>query len=433
MAIRINLSQSILRKLVTLLLTILLFSISAHSCMEKNESIKKDIQIYSKSFTERDYWPTEGWKNATPASQGMNSTDLDDILDFIIRYEFDIDGMLVVRHGYIVYEANPSGFSLTRLHTLQSCTKSFTSTVVGIALHEGYLESVNEKIVDIFHNRTIENLDAMKENMTVEHFLTMTSGLEWHEHDIPYNEPGNDLTDMYRSNDMYQYVLDRPMAYEPGIHWAYNSGGSELLGGVVEMVVGESFLDFTREYLFEPLGIDNFYWWNPRANPQYGVSGGLHLTMRSMAKLGYLFLNNGTWDGHEIVSEEWVNNATSRHYNAYPGYDYGYQWWIQEGRNVYAAIGHYEQKIYVDPDNDMIVVFIADIADEDVHPTDYLFKLIRRAVVSDESIESTIISTTSTSSTNFDVALLTLSLLSVPVSIAIVLSYWFVKIKRKEP
>jgi CubicO group peptidase (beta-lactamase class C family) len=360
----------------------------------------------------------------------MNSTILDDVLDSIIQYEYNIDGMLVVRHGYIVYEANPSGFSLTRLHTIQSCTKSFTSTVVGIAIHEGYLDSVDEKIVDIYSNRTIENLDAMKANMTVEHCLTMSSGLEWHEIDIPYEEPENDLFAMYRSSDMYQYVLDRPMAHEPGTQWAYNSGTTELLGGVVEMTVGEPFLDFTREYLFEPLGIENFFWWNPRTNPQYGISGGLHLTMRDMAKLGYLFLNNGTWDDHEIVSEEWVRSASSPHYDALPGYDYGYQWWIQEGKNVYAATGHYEQKIYVDPYNDLIVVFTADIADEDPHPTDYLFRRIRRAVVSDDSIESL---STSTNIGNYDVTLLAISLLSIPVTLTIVIAYWFAKIRRKEP
>ena len=431
MSLRLNLTQSTCRKLNAIFLVISLLFISSQSHLGKSGSIEENIHSYSNSSIERDYWPTEGWRNSTPESQGMNSTVLDDVLDYINRYGYNIDGMLVVRHGYIVYETNPSGFSLTRLHTIQSCTKSFTSTVVGIAIHEGYLESVDEKIVDIFENRTIENLDAMKENMTVEHCLSMSSGLEWHEHDIPYEEPENDLFAMYRSNDMYQYVLDRPMAHEPGTYWAYNSGTTELLGGIVEMTVGEPFIDFTREHLFDPLGIDNYFWWNPRTNPQYGVSGGLHLTMRDMAKLGYLFLNNGTWDNNEIVSEEWVRNATHHHYDAFPGYGYGYQWWIQEGRNVYAATGHYEQKIYVDPDNDMIVVFIADIADEDPHPTDYLFRRIRRAIVSDDSIESTTTSTTSTNTTYFDVTLVALSLLSVPVSIAIVIAYWFVKVKRR--
>jgi len=225
----------------------------------------------------------------------------------------------------------------------------------------------------------------------------MSSGLEFHETDIHYSDPENDLFAMYRSDDMWQYVLDRPMAHDPGELWSYNSGGIELLGGIIEHTTGYSVPDFAEEFLFEPIGIDYFNWWRVPANGQYGCGGGLNLRPRDMARFGYLYLNNGTWNGTQIVSSEWVNVSTPPQYDTGGWYTYGYTWWSIPGNTFYAATGHYEQRIFVLPDQDIVVVFTGDIQDEDWHPSDYFVMeyIIPATVGSNEFLGPAFIANTS--------------------------------------
>lgn len=319
----------------------------------------------------RDYWPTEEWLNTTPEEQGLSSDQLDNIDSSIIADEIDIDSVIVIKNGYIVYEKYYDFWSQYMPHTIQSCTKSFMSALIGIAIDMGYIDNVSQNIIDFFPNYTIDNWDPRKENITLYHLLTMSSGLEFHEVDIPYEEPENDLFAMYRSDDMWQYVLDRPMEYDPGEHWSYNSGGIELLGGIIEHTTGYSVADFAEEFLFDPIGIDFFSWWRVPANFQYGCGGGLNLKPRDMARFGYLYLNNGNWNGTQVVSSEWVNVSTRMYLETEWGYQYGYAWWGIPGFTFYQATGHYEQKIYVLPEQDIVVVFTGNIPDEDWHPTDY--------------------------------------------------------------
>lgn len=326
----------------------------------------------SKALAEpaREYWPTDEWMLSTPEEQGMDSSILNKILEDIDSMDMAIHSVIVVRHGYIVMENYTSYYTQSILHTIQSCTKSIVSALIGIAIDKGYIDNVSQRVIDFFPNTTIENMDSWKQNLTIEHCLTMTMGNEWHELDVPYTDPLNDLFAMYRSDDMWKYVLDRPMEQEPGQEWAYNSGGVELLGGILEKATGYRVPDFAREFLFGPIGIDHFDWWLVPANGQYGVSGGLYLTPRDMAKFGYLFLNNGTWNNTQVISSEWIEHSTQNHYDT-DWYGYGYLWWIQPNTDFYQATGHYEQKIYVISEHDIVVVFTGDVQDEDYHPTDF--------------------------------------------------------------
>ncbi|MHA2358969.1 MAG: serine hydrolase domain-containing protein [Candidatus Thorarchaeota archaeon] len=319
----------------------------------------------------RDYWPTEDWLNTTPEDQGLSSNQLDQIDNSIIENDIEIDSVIVIRNGYIVYEKYYGYSTQYMAHTIQSCTKSFMSALIGIAIDMGYIDNVSQPVISFFPNYTIDNWDPRKENITLYHCLTMSSGLEFHEVDIPYEEPENDLFAMYRSNNMWQYVLDRPMEYNPGEHWSYNSGGIELLGGVIEQTTGYSVYDFAEEFLFDPIGIDYFSWWRVPASGQYGCGGGLYLRPRDMARFGYLYLNNGNWNGTQVVSSDWVNVSTRVYYDTGGWYNYGYTWWSIPDTTFYEATGHYEQKIFVLPEHDIVVVFTGDIQDEDWHPTDY--------------------------------------------------------------
>ncbi|TFH04126.1 MAG: class C beta-lactamase-related serine hydrolase [Candidatus Thorarchaeota archaeon] len=319
----------------------------------------------------RDYWPTDVWLNTTPEAQGLSMNQLDRIDTTIVENDIDIHSVIVVKNGYIVYEKYYGYWSQYMAHTIQSCTKSFMSALIGIAIDKGYIDNVSQPVLDFFPGYTIDNWDPRKENITLYHCLTMTTGLEFHEVDIPYEEPENDLFAMYRSNNMWQYVLDRPMEYNPGEHWSYNSGGIELLGGVIEQTTGYSVADFADEFLFEPIGIDYFQWWIVPASGQYGCGGGLNLKPRDMARFGYLYLNNGNWNGTQVVSSDWVNVSTQPRNDADGWYNYGYTWWSIHNTTFYEATGHYEQKIFILPEEDIVVVFTGDIQDEDWHPSDY--------------------------------------------------------------
>jgi CubicO group peptidase (beta-lactamase class C family) len=319
----------------------------------------------------RDYWPTEEWQISTPEEQGLDFDKLNRIDEVIEENDIEIDSVVIVKGGYIVYEKYYNYWSQYMAHTIQSCTKSFMSALIGIAIDMGYIDNVSQPILSFFPNSTIDNWDPRKENITLFHCITMSTGLEFHEVDIPYEDPANDLFEMYRRPDMWEYVLNRPMQYEPGTHWSYNSGGIELLGGVIEQTTGYGVADFAEEFLFDPIGIDYFSWWTVPASGQYGCGGGLHLMPRDMARFGYLYLNEGNWNGTQVISSDWVNESTQMYFDTGGYYQYGYTWWGVQGQPFYEATGHYEQKIYILPEDDIVVVFTGDIADEDWHPTDY--------------------------------------------------------------
>jgi CubicO group peptidase (beta-lactamase class C family) len=316
------------------------------------------------------YWPTDEWRTSTPEEQGMDSARLQQMMDRIDAQGFAYDAILVVRHGHIVFEAYRNGYDRDRKHHIQSATKSFSSVLVGIAIHEGFIDGVDQKMVDLFPDHAIANLDASKQRITLEHLLTMSDGMDWHELDYPYTDARNTLGQMWHSRDAVQHVLDRPMAREPGETWGYNSGTSILLGGILEQVTGQDVLAFARQYLFAPLGIEDVRW-DKTTGGHYHTDGGLYLTPRDMARFGYLMLHGGTWDGREIVSPEWVARSTEAHYQTGSGKGYGYQWWTLDG-SIFAAHGHYEQLIYVVPQADTVVVFTGDIPDNVIAPTDGL-------------------------------------------------------------
>jgi CubicO group peptidase (beta-lactamase class C family) len=309
------------------------------------------------------------------------------MMDLIDGQGLAYDSVLVVRHGAIVFEEYRNGYDREIKHHLQSATKSFSSMLIGIAIHEGLLESVKQGVIDLFPDHTIAHLDGRKQRLTLEHLLTMSDGMDWHELDYPYTDTRNTLGQMWASRDAVQHVLDRPMAREAGEAWAYNSGTSILLGGILEQATGQDVLSFAREYLFGPLGIEDVRWDKANGN-HYHTDGGLYLTPRDMARFGYLMLRGGTWDGEEIVSPEWVARSTEAHYPTGSGKGYGYQWWtLEEG--IFAAHGHYEQLIYVVPKADMVVVFTGNVPDSMIPPTDGLLYRYILAACTDLPPETT--------------------------------------------
>ena len=199
---------------------------------------------------------------------------------------------------------------------------------------------------------------AAKQAMTLENLLTMTSGLDWEEGDPTY-------ASLYRSQNWVDWVMKLPMTGEPGKDFVYCSGCSHVLSAVLQQQTGMNTEAFADQNLFQPLGISDYRWDKDAQGIPIG-GWGLGLTPRQMAKLGYLYLHQGNWNGRQIISSSWVKTATTRHVVtgdkiAGGSLDYGYQWWIYPTNNAYTALGRGGQTIFVAPDQDLIVVTTADL------------------------------------------------------------------------
>lgn len=300
---------------------------------------------------------TEAWRTSTPEEQGMDSHKLTQMLAVIEGQQLNLHSLLIVRNGYLVSETYSGSYGEDTRHELYSCTKSFTSTLIGIALDKGYIDRTDRRVVDFFPEHTFANLDEQKETMTLEDLLTMRSGLDWQEADPVYGA-------MYRSPDWVQFVLDMPMAEPPGSGFNYCSGCSHILSAILQQTTGMNPRDFAEQYLFQPLGISNIRWDTDAAGIPIG-GWGLQMTPRDMAKLGYLYLQDGQWDGQQIISAEWVENATRHHTETGDDLGYGYQWWTYPSLEGYTALGRYGQTIFVIPWADLVIVTTAQIEDHD--------------------------------------------------------------------
>ena len=303
-------------------------------------------------------WPTNGWTTSTPSAQGMDGSRLDAALEAARKQKLALHAVLVIRHGYIVKEKYYPPFDAETVNELYSCTKSFVSALVGIAIDKGYIAAVSQPALGFFPDKNFEKTDSRKKAIKLEDLLTMSSGLGWVEGDATYSQ-------LYAtSRDWVTFVLGLPMAAAPGKLFNYSSGNSHILSAIIQKKTGMNTYDFARKQLFDPLGIRNPTWdRDPSGIPIGGW--GLKLTPRDMAKLGYLYLHEGVWEGKQIVPASWVRNSTRPHIPAGGDLKYGYQWWIYPPGPWFAALGRFGQGIFVVPSLDMVVVFTAKIDSND--------------------------------------------------------------------
>jgi CubicO group peptidase (beta-lactamase class C family) len=314
------------------------------------------------------YWPTQGWRTSSPEEQGMDAQQLAEMLKVIKEKKLNLHSLLIIRNGYLVSETYFGSYQQGDRHELYSCTKSFIATLIGIALDKGYLKGTDQRILDFFPKQTFANPDERKSAMTLEDTLTMRTGLDWEEGDPAYRA-------MYRSSDWVKYVLDEPMVAAPGKQFNYCSGCSHVLSAILQQATGTDTREFADQYLFQPLGISHVVW--DVDSSAIAIGGwGLQLTPRDMAKLGYLYLHQGQWDGQQVVSAKWVEDATRTHAEAGDDLDYGYQWWTYSALGAYMALGRYGQTILVIPELDLIVVTTAQM---DNH--DEIFNLVQHHIL----------------------------------------------------
>jgi CubicO group peptidase (beta-lactamase class C family) len=251
---------------------------------------------------------------------------------------------------------------------MYSCTKSVLGALVGIARKDGYIDSLDHKVLDYFKDRTIQNVDERKQAITLKHLLSMTGGVKFNEWALPYTSPQNDYIKAVSSPDVVQYVLDLPMAADPGTVWNYCGGYTDLLGAIVANVTKATTLEYATTKMFTPLGITNISW-SKNNSGLYNVAGGLSLTPRDQAKFGFLYLHNGNWDGKQIVPANFVAESVATQHSFNFGSGYGWEsWWTYPMDEYYTAQGILGQRICVVPGKDLIVVFSANMTTTDPTP-----------------------------------------------------------------
>ncbi len=338
----------------------------------------------------REYWPTEAWRTASPEDQGMDP-DMLAWADERMQMEAPLlSSLLVVRGGKIVLERYYGGYASDQpLHTW-SVSKSVTNIAVGLALQEGIISSVDQTLGELIPARIPPDADPRVWGVTIKQLLSMTAGWAW---------DGRVNFARTAETDDLDLMLSRPMQCDPGACFEYDSGCSNLLSFIIQELTGQMMAEYLGPRLFQPLGIEQPYWVVTEDGANRG-GGGVHLTPRDMAKIGFLYLNNGQWDGMQIVSPEWIAQSTHAQASGHgflSGVDigtgpYGYQWWVAEaaGHEAFTAMGYGGQLIYVVPDLDLVVVTAFAGADalapeQQQRPLPIIEELIVPAAIADEA------------------------------------------------
>lgn len=344
---------------------ILIISITAFLQISCEKELKEDHIFPSSEFISEgtyngEYWPTNGWRSCRPEQVGMDEGLLRKVNDEILllqRLHVDLHNVLIIKNGYIVAEQYYSEYTADSLHPIYSCTKSITSALMGIAIDKGYIESVDEKVVNYFPEYEFENPSEQKDNINIENLLTMSAGFEWFEMEYSYDDDQNSFYQWIRSDDRIQFVLDLPLVTVPGEAFNYNTGISHVLSAIIQRSTGVRTDLFAKEHLFEPVGISDYNWHIDSKNIATGGHG-LRLYPRDMAKIGYLYLKHGIWDGEQIIPENWIDASSMAHIQRkyIPEFYYGYHWWVKLN-SYYNAVGANGQWIYVIPEYDLVVVF----------------------------------------------------------------------------
>jgi CubicO group peptidase (beta-lactamase class C family) len=340
---------------------ILLF-IFFHSCSQhENSKYNKPDQL------------DDGIQTSTLTDVGMDEQLIHSIEDSITTGGYpNIHSVLILRNNKLVYEKYWPGHDENRgtdfvgiinhhrdsLHDIRSITKSITSAAVMIALEQGKIKHLDQRLFDFFPEFS-KYAQGSKKNITIRHLLTMTSGLNWLE-EQSYN-------DSMKKHDVayaLDFILRQPQVNEPGSKFSYNSGSTQLLGQIIEKATGMNIEKFIVKHLFEPLKIKDFEWTKER-NGLIGAWGGLRMRSRDMMKFGMLYMNDGKWNGKQIISDSLVNESIRTHVFTDEPNGYGYQFWtwvdsVQDQQvHTIEASGNGGQKIEINRSKNLVLVITA--------------------------------------------------------------------------
>ncbi|WP_087025390.1 serine hydrolase domain-containing protein [Thaumasiovibrio subtropicus] len=361
--------------------------------------------------TSKDWQPNVAtdWPVDTADRVGFDPAQLDTLVQDIANNRYgNTHAVLIAHKGKLVFERYFSGsdqrwgrdigqryFDLNSLHDVRSISKSVTSLLVG----QAFQDEITQHGVDHFVATPLNTFlpwiqfDNDKLDITLEHTLTMTTGLQWYEMTEPYTSGKNDEIRLYRQRDPAQFVVSRPVVYFPGRMWYYSGGTTQVLASIISEKTGKTIDEYAEEVLFGPLGITNYEWlgsntWKPN-NP--AAASGLRLTARDLTKLGQLFLDDGQWLGQQVIDPEWLAASSQRtvsHVGDWSDngmWGYGYQWWIgdtdlaqtPQKQRIIAGVGNGNQRLYILPDHELVVtIYAGDYNAFSQHSQDILFKIL---------------------------------------------------------
>jgi len=359
-------------------------------------------------------WPTHGWTKGKPTEVGLDEKTVAAFDSDLTSGKYGlVDSFALFRCGKLVFEnkyshdygqiygkeAKVKGplngrltgpynyfdplwhpyYHGTDMHTMQSITKTVSSVIVGAAITRGdFKAGLDTPLMHYFDPAKVKNVDDRKKRITLKHVLTMTTGLEWVE-DVAYDDPRNDANLMEATDDWGQYVIDRPVAQEPGTVFNYSSGTSELLAYIFQKETGQDIEAYGEKYVFEPLGIKHYWKHSPLGVTD--TEGGLYLSGTDLAKIGYLYLHDGMWDGKQVVSKDWVQQSLSPAIGAEGAFKYGYKWWLLPRTDgpgfVWMGEGFGGQQLMIFPEKDLIATFTGwSILKDPASPQDFVGRIL---------------------------------------------------------
>ncbi len=331
------------------------------------------------------YWPTEGWRSCRPEAVGVDSDKLVRALKLVAVPKVNTEGILVIRNGYIIAEEYFGYFEKGYKHISHSMAKSFTSTLVGIAIKQGHLEGIDEKICKFYPEWDCSDKQDPRSRITIRHAMTLTSGLEWNESWKTWDPTTNDALKMGASGQYISYMAKRKGKHEPGQTFFYSTGDPMLLSRVIQKATSMTAFEYARQNLFKPLNITNVTW-ESDDDGYTATAWGLHTTVRDYAKFGYLFLNRGRWGDKQIVPEEWVAQSTRTDPSVRMWPAYGYLWhvnlprrsndWGKIPADSYMAAGVLGQNIFIFPSKNLVIVRVANQQRNRLNLPDFLEQVL---------------------------------------------------------
>ncbi len=312
-----------------------------------------------------DYTPLvrNDWEVSTPEEQGLDPMRVAELYHNAAKLE-SIYGLLVVKNGHLIAEKYFHEGAVDRKDDRQSVAKSFVSALVGIALDQGCLSSVDQKMIDFFPDFADQITDPRKEQITIADMLRMRSGFPWEERTPPH------LDILFSNNNWLPHIVDFPLTSDPGTEFGYSNLTAHLVGVIVARACDTDLLTYGQQNLFSPINARVGTW--PRGTDGYYCgSGGTFFTARDMAKFGLLYLSQGEYEGNRVLSADWVRDSLQRYSenlydNQLGGYfrdiGYGYLWWSARAGDHHFnyAWGHGGNLIVLLDELNMVIVTTAD-------------------------------------------------------------------------
>ncbi len=347
-----------LKSLFYLYLFIVIFS----SCSSDNNQKENNKDIQGERFI---------------AGEGIDTAIIHSMEEVILNNQYpNIHSVLIAHNNKLIYENYWSGqdeswgdklgnikHGKDRLHDIRSISKSIVSACVGIALEQGKIKSVDQKVFEFFPEYKKQDT-GLKATLTIKHLLTMSSGLKWNE-DVPYDNPENSEIQMIRAPNAVGYVLSQPMDFPPGKVWKYNGGTTQLLAAILQKTTGKRIDSFANEFLFQPLGIPKFEWAKYPGTELPAAASGLRLRSIDLLNFGLLYMNGGQWNNKQIIPAQWVIDSHTLHIANNDGGGYGYQFWLwtdsimNKPVPLVVCVGNGDQRVFMNKENGLVVVITA--------------------------------------------------------------------------